>query len=76
VVLHLVPPLVVVIAAEAVADLQHALTQSGTRLTTVHRAQQSTRPEPVTRAAVNGEARDCAVHCNYPRRTEPRGTVP
>ncbi|HEY3694012.1 MAG TPA: hypothetical protein VGL46_27660 [Pseudonocardiaceae bacterium] len=57
-VLHLVPPLVVVIAAEAVADLQHALTQCG------HQAHhRPPRPavnpsEPVTRAAVNGEAPD------------------
>jgi hypothetical protein len=56
----------VVIAAEAVADLQHALTQSGTRLTTVHRAQQSTRPEPVTRAAVNGEAPDLLKPLPHP----------
>lgn len=57
VVLHTVAPLVVVIAAEAVTDVQQALTQCVHRAhTTVHRAQQSTRPEPVTRAAVNDEA--------------------
>lgn len=57
VVLHTVAPLVVVIAAEAVTDVQQALTQCVPRAhTTVHRAQQSTRPEPVTRAAVNDEA--------------------
>jgi hypothetical protein len=57
VVLHSVPPLVVVIAAEAVTDVQHALTQCVHRAhTTALHTQQ--RPEPVTRAAVNGEAPD------------------
>jgi hypothetical protein len=56
VVLHSVPPLVVVIAAEAVTDVQQALTQCVHRAhTTAHHAQ-PTRPEPATRAAVNGEA--------------------
>lgn len=59
VVLHTVAPLVVVIAAEAVTDVQQALTQCVHRAhTTVHRAQQPTRPERATRAAVNGEAAD------------------
>jgi hypothetical protein len=56
VVLHSVPPLVVVIAAEAVTDVQHALTQCVHRAhTTAHHTQQLTRPEPATRAAMNGE---------------------
>ena len=59
VVLHTVAPLVVVIAAEAVTDVQQALTQCVHRAhTTVHRAQQSTRPARATRAAANGEAVD------------------
>jgi hypothetical protein len=50
-------PLVVVIAAEAVTDLSHALTQYVHRAhTTAHHAQQLTRLKPATRAAVNGEA--------------------
>jgi hypothetical protein len=57
VVLRSVPPLVVVIAAEAVTDVQHALTQCvHCAHTTAHHTQQPTRPERVARAAVNGEA--------------------
>jgi hypothetical protein len=57
VVLHTVAPLVVVLAAEAVTDLQYALSECVHRAhTTAHHAQQ--RPEPVTRAAVNGWAPD------------------
>ncbi|MFZ0118450.1 MAG: hypothetical protein WAL99_03180 [Pseudonocardiaceae bacterium] len=57
VVLHTVAPLVVVIAAEAVTDLQYALSECVHRAhTTAHRAEQSARPEPATRAAVNGWA--------------------
>jgi hypothetical protein len=49
----------VVIAAEAVTDVQHALTQCVHRAhTTAHHTQQLTRLEPATRAAVNGEAPD------------------
>jgi hypothetical protein len=56
VVLHTVAPLVVVIAAEAVTDVQHALTQCVHRAhTTAHHTQHPTRPERATRAAVNGE---------------------
>jgi hypothetical protein len=59
VVLHSVPPLVVVIAAEAVTNVQHALTQCVHRAhTTAHHAQQSNLLEPATRAAVNGGAPD------------------
>jgi hypothetical protein len=55
VVLHTVAPLVVVLAAEAVTDLQYALTECVHRAhTTAHHAQQPNRPEPATRAAVNG----------------------
>jgi hypothetical protein len=57
VVLHTVAPLVVVIAAEAVTDLQYALSECVHRAhTSARHAQQ--RPEPVTRAAVNGWAPD------------------
>jgi hypothetical protein len=59
VVLHTVAPLVVVIAAEAVTDLQYALSECVQRAhTTTHHAQQPTRTEPATRAAVNGGASD------------------
>jgi len=59
VVLHTVAPLVVVIAAEAVTDLQYALTECVHRAhTTAHDAEQSARPEPATRAAVNGGTSD------------------
>ena len=59
VVLHTVAPLVVVIAAEAVTDLQYALSECVYRAhTTAHRAEQSARPEPATWAAVNGWAPD------------------
>ena len=52
-------PLVVVLAAEAVTDLQYALSECVHRAhTTAHRAEQSARPEPATRAAVNGWAPD------------------
>jgi hypothetical protein len=62
VVLHTVAPLVVVIAAEAVTDLQYALTECAQRAHTTatdragHTAQ--ALPEPATRAAVNGGAPD------------------
>jgi hypothetical protein len=56
VVLHTVAPLVVVIAAEAVTDLQYALSECVQRAhtTAADRAEQSARPEPATRPAVNG----------------------
>jgi hypothetical protein len=57
VVLHTVAPLVVVIAAEAVTDLQYALTECVHRAhTTAHHSQQPV--EPAARAAVNGGASD------------------
>jgi hypothetical protein len=60
VVLHTVAPLVVVIAAEAVTDLQYALSECVHRAhtTAADRAEQSARPEPATWAAVNGWAPD------------------
>jgi hypothetical protein len=60
VVFHTVAPLVVVIAAEAVTDLQYALTECAQRAhtTATDRAEQSARTEPATWAAVNGWAPD------------------
>jgi hypothetical protein len=59
VVLHTVAPLVVVLAAEAVTDLQYALSECIHRAhTSAHHAEKSARSEPVTRAAVNGWAPD------------------
>jgi hypothetical protein len=57
VVLHTVAPLVVVLAAEAVTDLQYALSECVQRAHTTARHVQQ-RSEPVTRAAVNGWAPD------------------
>jgi hypothetical protein len=61
VVLHTVAPLVVAIAAEAVTDLQYALTECAQRAyTATDRAEHTAQalPEPATRAAVNGGAPD------------------
>jgi hypothetical protein len=62
VVLHTVAPLVVVIAAEAVTDLQYALSECVRRAhtTATDRAEQSARSESATGAAVNGWAPDHA----------------
>ncbi|MGH3872400.1 MAG: hypothetical protein ACRDSR_12955 [Pseudonocardiaceae bacterium] len=56
VVLHTVAPLVVVLAAEAVTDLQYALSECVQRAHTTAQHTQRTGPEPATRAVVNGEA--------------------
>jgi hypothetical protein len=73
VVLHTVAPLVVVIAAEAVTDLQYALTECVHRAhTTAHDAEQSARREPATRAAVNGGASD---HPHDPRPPPDKRTI-
>lgn len=59
VVLHSVPPLVVVLAAEAVTDLQHALTECVHRAhTTAHQAERAIRLDQATRVAVNGGVPD------------------
>jgi hypothetical protein len=65
IVLHTVAPLVVVIAAEAVTDLQYALSECVHRAhtTATDHAEQPARPEPATWAAVNGWAPD---HPNDP----------
>jgi hypothetical protein len=56
VVLHSVAPVVVVLAAEAITDLQYALSECVQRAhTTAYHTQQRTRPEPAPRAVVNGE---------------------
>jgi hypothetical protein len=59
VVLHSVPPLVVVLAAEAVTDLQHALTECVHRAhTAAHHAERAVRLDQSTRVAVNGGVPD------------------